>query len=133
MLVEFSQGFLTLLRCAFVRCAFVRAVLVVCLILAACEVTGFNSLAPICMAQTSMLETPSPTALPTTPPESVRKAYMNCLLEVDRLDQELIANQKARDEESRTQLKFCENRKKECSLNKDGAECRTFVEEFASE
>jgi hypothetical protein len=92
-----------------------------------------NFLIQPALAQTQLLDQPTPTALPAVAPEAVRKAYMNCLLEVDRIGQELITNQKAREEESRMQLKFCENRKKECSLNRDSAECRTFVEEFASE
>lgn len=91
-----------------------------------------GSLIQFAVAQSGSLENPTPTALPTVSPEAVRKAYMNCLLEVDRIGQELITNQRAREEESRTQLKFCENRKKECALNRNSAGCRTFVEEFAS-
>lgn len=75
--------------------------------------------------------TPTPTAVPTVAPEAVRKAYMNCLFEVDKTQESLLGHATARKAETATQLSFCENRKKDCLAKKDGLECRTFVEEFS--
>ncbi len=75
----------------------------------------------------------TPTPLPTVAPEMVRKAYMNCLLEIDRTEESMELNRKARRVEVETQRQFCDNRKKECTLKKDGLDCRTFVEEFSEE
>ncbi len=84
-------------------------------------------------AQVHPWQTPQTTPLPDVTEEGVRKAYMNCLLEVDKVQEEDSFSRKAREEESRSRLKFCDNRKKDCSLQRQSADCRTFVEEFASE
>ncbi len=75
----------------------------------------------------------TPTPLPTVAPEMVRKAYMNCLLESDRTEDTTSLASKARRLEVETQRRFCDNRKRDCTSKKDGADCRTFVEEFAAE
>ena len=79
----------------------------------------------------------TPTSQPATDtavsPEMARKAYMNCLLEVDKTGESLIGKGKAREAESKSQLQFCDNRKKDCGANPNSPECRTFVEEFAAE
>jgi hypothetical protein len=75
----------------------------------------------------------TPTPLPTVAPELVRKAFMNCLLEVDRTEDSISGSAKARKAEAETQRIFCENRKRECGVKKDGIDCRTFVEEFTAE
>jgi hypothetical protein len=75
----------------------------------------------------------TPTPLPTVAPEMVRKAYMNCLLEIDRTEDSLELSHKARRAEVETQRLFCDNRKKDCTAKKDGLDCRTFVEEFTEE
>lgn len=75
----------------------------------------------------------TPTPLPTVAPELVRKAFMNCLLEVDRTEDSISSSAKARKAEAETQRLFCENRKRECGVKKDGIDCRTFVEEFTAE
>ena len=64
--------------------------------------------------------------------EAISKAYMNCLIEVDRSMAELMrhANAKAVRAESKSQRAFCENRKKECKETPDSAGCSTFLEEF---
>ncbi len=90
---------------------------------------------PAVAAEEQQLEQPvrtTPTPLPTVAPEDVRKAYMNCLFEVDKAEQSASLNRRARQAEAMNQLTFCENRKKDCSLRKDGADCRVFVEEFAA-
>ena len=78
-----------------------------------------------------------PTAQPATDtavsPQMARKAYMNCLLEVDKTGESLIGKGKAREAESKSQLQFCDNRKKDCGTNPNSPECHTFVEEFAAE
>jgi hypothetical protein len=75
----------------------------------------------------------TPTPLPTVAPEMVRKAYMNCLLEVDKTEDSVFSSRKARRAEADTQRLFCDNRKKECTAKRDGVDCRTFVEEFTAE
>ena len=74
---------------------------------------------------------PPPVLTPDASVEEVSKAYMNCLLEADRALESFAGNFRARDHESKLHLKLCENRKRDCSLNRGGADCRAFVEEFA--
>ena len=72
-----------------------------------------------------------PVITPEVSVEEVNKAYMNCLLEADRALESFSGNFRARDHESKLQLKLCENRKRDCSLKRGSADCRAFVEEFA--
>jgi len=81
----------------------------------------------------SWQEYSTPTPPPTIAPEMIRKAYMNCLLESDRTEDTASLASKARRLEVETQRRFCDNRKRDCTAKRDGADCRTFVEEFAAE
>lgn len=60
------------------------------------------------------------------------RAYMNCLIEVDKTMSVLAGNSniKAVRAESQSQRAFCENRKRDCLSKIDSAECRTFISEF---
>jgi hypothetical protein len=95
-------------------------------------VCGCLSASPLA-AQVAATPTPQFTPVVEVSPEMVRKAYMNCLLEVDKTGESLIGHGKAREAESKSQLRFCDNRKKDCGVNRNAPECRTFVEEFATE
>jgi hypothetical protein len=67
--------------------------------------------------------------------EEISKAYMNCLMDVDLMVADLVANDKAkaRSSETKAQLAFCENRKKDCKSAPKSPECRVFIEEFVTE
>lgn len=73
------------------------------------------------------------TPLPTIAPAAIRKAYMNCQLDVDETKETSSLSSKVRRIEAETKMAFCENRRRDCSLKKDGPDCRTFVEEFAED
>lgn len=100
---------------------------------------GAVAIITVQLVRTDLLRAQEPEVTPKTAPdasvspEMARKAYMNCLLEVDKTGESLIGKGKAREAESKSQLQFCDNRKKDCSANLNSPECRTFIEEFASE
>jgi hypothetical protein len=60
------------------------------------------------------------------------RAYMNCLIEVDKTMAALSGNAdlKAVRIEAQSQRAFCDNRKRDCQAKRDSAECRTFISEF---
>lgn len=62
----------------------------------------------------------------------ISRAYMNCLIEVDKTMAVLAghANLKAVRAESQSQRAFCENRKRDCLGHQNSSECRTFIAEF---
>jgi hypothetical protein len=64
--------------------------------------------------------------------EEISKAYMNCLIEVDKTMSNLaeVTNLKAVRVEVESQRTFCANRKRDCIINPESAECGIFVEEF---
>lgn len=64
--------------------------------------------------------------------EDISKAYMNCLIEVDKTMSNLagVTNLKAVRVEVESQRTFCANRKRDCIVNPESAECGIFVEEF---
>lgn len=64
--------------------------------------------------------------------QDISRAYMNCLIEVDRTMAELSvkANTKAVRAEAESQKAFCANRKKDCKEAPTSAGCRVFLEEF---
>jgi hypothetical protein len=67
--------------------------------------------------------------------EEISKAYMNCLMDLDLMVADLVANdkQQARSSEAKAQLAFCENRKRDCKSAPKSPECRVFIEEFVTE
>jgi hypothetical protein len=60
------------------------------------------------------------------------RAYMNCLIEVDKTMSALAgqAKLKALQIESESQRAFCDNRRRDCLSQLDSPECRTFISEF---
>ncbi len=60
------------------------------------------------------------------------RAFMNCLIEVDKTMSVLASNSnnKAVRAETKSQRAFCENRKRDCLAQIDSPECRTFISEF---
>jgi hypothetical protein len=67
--------------------------------------------------------------------DEISKAYMNCLMDVDLMAGDLVANDKhrARLSETKTQLAFCENRKQECKMRPGSPDCKVFIEEFVTD
>jgi hypothetical protein len=67
--------------------------------------------------------------------DEISKAYMNCLMDVDLMVGDLVANDKhrARLSETKTQLAFCENRKQECKMRPGSPDCKVFIEEFVTD
>jgi hypothetical protein len=64
--------------------------------------------------------------------EQISKAYMNCLIEVDKTLSVLAGNTnlKAVRSEAESQRAFCVNRKRDCVTGPTSSECQTFIDEF---
>ncbi len=82
--------------------------------------------------------TPSPVveaqATPGVSQAMIDKAYMNCLLEVDRIaDSFSKAKSKIGDHEAKSQQLICNNRKRDCAQSPESLDCRNFIDEYALE
>jgi glycerate-2-kinase len=73
-------------------------------------------------------------ATPGVSQAMIDKAYMNCLLEVDRItDSFSKAKSKIGDYEAKSQQLICNNRKRDCAQSLDSLDCRNFIDEYALE